>query len=516
MPLGLPYNLKIIYRVYLLDEGVKPLGEKELIESRKQNLEKLREAGVELYARQYDWSHTIKEVCEKFKDFSTQKLEKEPIEVKICGRIMSLRPHGKAGFAHLASAGVQLQIYSRLDKLGEKSFSLFKLLDVGDIIGVKGILFRTRTGELTVMAEELTFLSKALRPLPEKWHGLSDVEIRYRQRYLDLIMNPEIRKKFIIRSRLIQEFRNYLINQGFIEVETPMMQPLAGGANARPFETFHNALGMKLFLRIAPELYLKRLTVGGLDKVFEINKNFRNEGIDKMHNPEFTMLEFYWAYVDYHAVMEFTEEMLLEITRRVMGDNKFTYRGKEIDMSTPWQRIRVKDAIAQRANIKAEDLDDANRIADLAEELGIKTEGYISPGKLLMEVFEHLVQPYLIEPTFIIDFPLDVSPLSKTKPDDPNTVERFEIFIGGLEVANGFSELNDPEDQRRRFEMQLEEKEKGDAEAHVMDEDYIKALEYGMPPAGGEGIGIDRMSMLFTDSQNIREVILFPQLRLKN
>jgi len=492
------------------------LGEKELIEARKQNLEKLRENGVEMYPRKYKWTHTLKEICQKFRDTSAEQLEKEHIEVKVCGRIMTLRPHGKAGFAHLASEGVQLQIYCQLDKLGEEDFSLFKLLDVGDIIGVKGFLFRTRTGELTVMAEEVTFLSKALRPLPEKWHGLSDMEIRYRQRYLDLIMNPEVRKKFIIRSRLIQEFRNYLTHHGFIEVETPMMQPLAGGAMARPFETFHNALGMKLFLRIAPELYLKRLTVGGLDKVFEINKNFRNEGIDKMHNPEFTMLEFYWAYVDYHAVMEFTEEMLLEITKKVLGGNKFIYSGKEIDMTTPWQRVRVKDAIAQRANIEVQELDNADRIADLAKEFGVKPEEYTSTGKVLMEIFEHLVQPYLIEPTFIIDFPLDVSPLSKTKEDDPNTVERFELFIGGLEIANGFSELNDPSDQRRRFEMQLEERKKGDTEAHEMDEDYIKALEYGMPPAGGEGIGIDRLSMLFTDSQNIREVIFFPQLRLKN
>jgi lysyl-tRNA synthetase class 2 len=495
--------------------GAKPLSEKELIEARKKNLEKLKEAGVELYPRKYEWTHTISEVCEKYSDASAEQLSKEKIEVKISGRIMSLRPHGKAGFAHLSSSAVQLQIYCRADILGEKSFNLFKYLDVGDIIGVKGYLFRTRTGELTVMAEELTFLSKALRPLPEKWHGLSDVEVRYRQRYLDLIMNPEVRKKFIIRSHLLHEFRNYLNEHGFIEVETPMMQPLAGGANARPFETYHNALGMKLFLRIAPELYLKRLTVGGLDKVYEINRNFRNEGIDKMHNPEFTMLEFYWAYIDYHDVMAFTEKMLHEITINVLGSSTFMFDGKEIDMSPPWQRVRIKDAIAQRANIKAEELDNPQRIKDLAKELDINFEQHTTPGKALMEIFERLVEPYLIEPTFITEFPLEVSPLSKTKKDDPKTVERFEIFIGGLEVANGFSELNDPADQRRRFEMQLEEKEKGDEEAHVMDEDYIMALEYGMPPAGGEGIGIDRMTMLFTDSHNIREVILFPQLRLK-
>jgi lysyl-tRNA synthetase class 2 len=491
------------------------LSEKELIEARRKNLEKLKEAGVELYPRKYEWTHTISEICENYKDASAEQLNKEKIEVKISGRIMSLRPHGKAGFAHLSSSAVQLQIYCRENILGGKSFNLFKYLDVGDIIGVKGHLFRTRTGELTVMAEELTFLSKALRPLPEKWHGLSDVEVRYRQRYLDLIMNPEVRKKFIIRSYLLQEFRNYLNKNGFIEVETPMMQPLAGGANARPFETYHNALGMKLFLRIAPELYLKRLTVGGLDKVYEINRNFRNEGIDKMHNPEFTMLEFYWAYIDYHDVMAFTEKMLHEITINVLGSSTFMFDGKEIDMSPPWQRVRIKDAIAQRANIKAEDLDNPQRIRDLAKELDINFEQHTTPGKALMEIFERLVEPYLIEPTFITDFPLEVSPLSKTKKDDPRTVERFEIFIGGLEVANGFSELNDPADQRRRFEMQLEEKEKGDEEAHAMDEDYIMALEYGMPPAGGEGIGIDRMAMLFTDSHNIREVILFPQLRLK-
>ena len=491
------------------------MSEKALIESRKQKLSKIAETGVELYPHRYEMSHTIEEIVQKYGDFSSQQLEKETIEVKTCGRIMSLRPHGKAGFAHLAGSGEKLQVYFRENKLGEKGFSLYKLLDIGDIIGVKGHLFRTRTGELTVIAEELSFLAKALRPLPEKWHGLSDVEIRYRQRYLDLIMNPDVRKKFIIRSQLIQGFRNYLNHHGFIEVETPMMQPLAGGATARPFETFHNALGMNLYLRIAPELYLKRLTVGGLDKVYEINRNFRNEGIDKMHNPEFTMLEFYWAYSDYNDVMEFTEQMLLEITQKVLGGSKFTYNGKKIDMKPPWQRIRLKDAIAQRANIKVEELDDANRVANLAEKLGIKAEEYTSPGKLLAEIFENLVQPYLIEPTFLVDYPLDISPLSKSKKDDPNIVERFEIFIGGLEIANGFSELNDPEDQRRRFEQQMQQKKKGDIEAHEMDEDYVRALEYGMPPTGGEGIGIDRMTMLFTDSQSIREVILFPQLRLK-
>ena len=378
---------------------------------------------------------------------------------------------------------------------------------------MEGTLFRTRTGELTVLVGKLHFLSKALRPLPEKWHGLTDVELRYRQRYLDLLANPDTRRIFYLRSRIIKAFREFLDNEGYLEVETPMMQPIPGGATARPFKTFHNALGIDLYLRIAPELYLKMLVVGGLEKVYEINRNFRNEGISTMHNPEFTMLEFYESYSDYNDIMELTERMLLTVAEKALGGTKITYNGRRISLSPPYRRISLRDSLIKWGELSQEQLNSKAELLKVAERLNFQVEDNISLPKLMTRLFEELVQSNLIEPTFITDYPIEISPLAKQKKEDPAIVERFELFVGGVEIANGYSELNDPVEQRRRFEHQLEERAKGDAEAHWMDEDYVNALEYGLPPTGGEGVGIDRLVMLFSDSRSIREVILFPQLR---
>jgi len=489
--------------------------EDAIYRARREKLERIIQLGIEPYPNRFDRTHEISEVPEKFGNLSAEELERRGIEVRVAGRIISFRPHGKAGFAHLFDGKGRLQVYFKKDELSERHFKLFKLLDIGDFIGVSGPLFRTKTGELTVMVKEVSFLAKSFRPLPEKWHGLTDVELRYRQRYLDLIANPEVRRKFEIRAKIIQAFRDFLNKEGFLEVETPMMQPIPGGATARPFKTFHNALGIHLYLRIAPELYLKRLVVGGIERVYEINKNFRNEGISTQHNPEFTMLEFYMAYVDYQMMMDFTERMFSYVAEKALGKKEITYNGETISLEPPWRRITLKDALTKWANIEPEDLSDENRLAKIASERNIDISDCKTKGKIIAKLFDELVQPLLIKPTFIIDYPRDISPLSKSKPDDPNTVERFELFIGGLEVANGYSELNDPEDQRRRFEEQVKERAKGDVEAHTMDKDYVRALEYGMPPTTGEGVGIDRVAMLFTDSRSIREVILFPQLKPK-
>jgi len=444
---------------------------------------------------------------------------------------MTIRPHGKAGFAHLAAGGERLQIYVRSDAVGERDFELYKLLDIGDIIGAAGYLFRTRTGELTVHAEHLQFLAKALLPLPEKWHGLTDLELRYRQRYLDLMVNEESRRVFERRSRLIRALREFLEGEGYLEVETPMMQPLAGGAMARPFITHHNALDLKLYLRIAPELYLKRLTVGGLDRVYEINRNFRNEGISTQHNPEFTMLEFYQTYADYRDMMDLTERMLRHAALAVLGTVDFDYGGQPISLAQ-FQRLTMKEAIGKfwpegaGKGPSLEDLAEPKAVFKWVEAFnrwagGDPGPGYeplalaegTAPGTALAELFEHVAERRLIQPTFILDYPLEVSPLSKQKPDDPNFVERFELYIAGMEIANAFSELNDPAEQRDRFEYQQLLREKGDLTAHAIDEDYIRALSYGLPPTGGEGIGIDRLAMLLTNSHSIRDVILFPLLR---
>ncbi len=489
--------------------------EEEYIQQRRLKLQKLRELGVEPYPRRFDFTHNITDIVKELQSASAEELEAMHRREAVSGRIMAIRGHGKVGFLHIQQEGSRLQVYLRKDALGEQ-FAIFDCLDIGDFIGVEGELFRTKTGELTVKAEKLHFLSKALRPLPEKWHGLQDIEIRYRQRYLDLISNPEVRRIFEVRSKIIAEMRRYFDAHGFIEVETPMMQVLPGGALARPFKTHHNALDMDLYLRIAPELYLKRLTVGGLDRVYEINRNFRNEGISTMHNPEFTMLEFYIAYYDYQALMELTEDLITTVAQNVLGKEELEHNGKTLSLARPWRRLPMKQALVELGGLTEAQLKDENFLRSLAMEKKIKDAAKLSRGKLLGEIFEELVEPQLDGPVFLMDHPRELSPLSKSKPDDPELVERFELYMSGMEIANAYSEVNDPVDQRSRFEEQFRAFEAGDPEAHSMDEDYVTALEHGMPPTGGEGIGIDRLTMLFTNSASIRDVILFPLLKPKN
>jgi lysyl-tRNA synthetase, class II len=489
--------------------------EEEYIQQRRVKLEKLRELGIEVYPRRFDFSHSITEIVNELKDVPAEELENRHRRETVAGRIVAQRGFGKAAFVSLQQDGARLQVYLRKDLLGEP-FAIFDCLDLGDFIGVQGELFRTKTGELTVKAEKLHFLSKALRPLPEKWHGLQDVELRYRQRYLDLIANPEVRRIFEVRSKIIAEMRKYFDARNFIEVETPMMQVIAGGALARPFKTHHNALDMDLYMRIAPELYLKRLTVGGLDRVYEINRNFRNEGISTMHNPEFTMLEFYIAYYDYLALMELTEDLICRIARNVLGKEELEFGGKTLSLKGPWKRLPMRQALVEMGGLTEGQIQDEEFLRRMAFEKKIKDAGKLSRAKLIGELFEELVEPQLDGPVFIMDHPRELSPLSKSKPDDPEVVERFELYLAGMEIANGYSELNDPVDQRKRFEEQLQALQAGDQEAHRMDEDYVTALEHAMPPTGGEGIGIDRLTMLFTNSPSIRDVILFPLLKPKS
>jgi lysyl-tRNA synthetase class 2 len=502
----------------------------ELILQRQKKLRAIADLGFEPYPRAFDFTHTIPEIVAEYSARSAEELSGQKLSVRAAGRVMTIRPHGKAGFAHLAGGGQRLQIYVRLDAVGERDFELYRLLDLGDLIGVEGYLFRTRTGELTVHTDHLQFLSKALLPLPEKWHGLTDVELRYRQRYLDLVVNEEVRQVFERRARIIRAAREFLEAEGYLEVETPMMQPLAGGAMARPFVTHHNALDLNLYLRIAPELYLKRLIVGGLDRVYEINRSFRNEGISTQHNPEFTMLEFYQAYADYQQMMALTERLLRHVAQAVLGTLEFDYCGQRISLAQ-FQRFTMKEAIARFWPAAAserptlEDLAEPKAVfpwvdvynrwvkqSGSGEEPLALSEG-TAAGLALQVLFEAVCERHLIQPTFILDYPLEVSPLAKQKPDDPNFVERFELYMGSMEIANAFSELSDPAEQRDRFEYQQLLREKGDLTAHAIDEDYIRALSYGMPPTGGEGIGIDRLVMLFTNSRSIRDVILFPLLR---
>src|ERR1017187_1542524 len=427
---------------------------------------------------------------------------------------MSIRIQGKAGFAHLQQGGRRLQIYVRLDNVGEKAFQLYKLLDLGDYIGVKGYLFRTRTNELTVHVEEITFLVKDLLPLPEKWHGLQDVETRYRRRYVDLTMNPEVREVFLKRAKVVQSMRRFLDTNGFIEVETPMMHPIPGGAVARPFITHHNALDTELYLRIAPELYLKKLVVGGLEKVFEINRNFRNEGISTRHNPEFTMLEFYEAFQDYRYLMDLTEALLREVAQKVCGATTIEYQGVPIELGTPFDRLNTVEAIRKYVpELETANLADGKMLREFLSRRGVEVSATAGLGQIHFSVFEECVESLLLQPTFVVDYPTEVSPLARASDDQPSITERFELFITGREIANGFSELNDPEDQAARFTEQAKAKEAGDAEAMHYDADYIRALEYGLPPTAGEGIGIDRVVMLLPDSPSIRDVILFPQLK---
>jgi lysyl-tRNA synthetase, class II len=493
--------------------------ESEQAAQRRANLEELRALGVETYPRKFSGQTAIDVVVAEFSPKTGEELEAAQPRTRVAGRILSIRSFGKANFLVLSDGKARLQVYIRQDSLPERDFRIFKLLDFGDFVGVEGRLFRTKTNELTVWASSLEFLAKCLLPLPEKWHGLQDVEIRYRQRYLDLIVNPESRRVFEIRSRVVSAIREFLIARGFLEVETPMMQPIAGGALARPFVTHHNALDMRLYMRIAPELYLKRLTVGGIERVFEINRNFRNEGISTQHNPEFTMLEFYWAYADYHDLMTLTETLLREVALKAVGSDQAQFGEHTISFAAPFARISLREgaraALSRRLGIDVslDDLRSRDRATALAARVHVEVEPAMGAGKIAAAIFEALCEEDLVQPTFIYDFPTDVSPLSKQRPDDPETVERFELYVGGFELANAFSELNDPVEQRRRFEEQLASRAGGDEEAHQMDEDYVRALEYGMPPAAGEGIGIDRLVMVLSNSPSIRDVILFPLMR---
>ena len=493
--------------------------EDEQIQQRRENLARLAGLGVNAYPHRFDRTATVTDLVSAHGQKAGPELEANRIETTTSGRILGIRSFGKANFLVISDGRARIQVYIKKDSLSERDFELFRLLDFGDVIGVEGHLFRTRTNELTIWASRLEFLAKCHLPLPEKWHGLTDIEIRYRQRYLDLIVNPEAREVFQVRSRVLSALREFLDGRGYLEVETPMMQPIAGGAMARPFRTHHNALDVDLFLRIAPELYLKRLVVGGLERVYEINRNFRNEGISTRHNPEFTMLEFYQAYSDYQDLMTLTEELILFVAKSATGKDEVQHDGETISLRAPFARVSLRQATADAASKKLgrpvpeSDLRDHARVSELAARLGVGADAKFGPGKITTAIFETLVEESLVQPTFVYDFPTEVSPLSKQRPDDPDTVERFELYIGGFEVANAFSELNDPIEQRNRFEQQLEEKAKGDQEAHAMDEDYVRALEYGMPPAGGEGIGIDRLVMLLSNSPSIRDVILFPLMR---
>ncbi len=493
----------------------------EQIQQRRANLDALTRLGVDVYPHRFERQHTVSELVAAHGDRTHDDLEAGKTPTGTSGRILAIRSFGKANFLVISDGLAKIQVYIRQDALPPLDFQIFKLLDFGDWVGVEGRLFRTKTNELTVWASRLHFLSKCLLPLPEKWHGLTDVEIRYRQRYLDLIVNPDARRIFETRSRVVAAIRAFMTARGYLEVETPMMQPIAGGALARPFVTHHNTLDMDLYLRVAPELYLKRLVVGGMERVFEINRNFRNEGISTEHNPEFTMMEFYEAYADYQVLMTMTEELLAKVAREAIGTDQLAFGEHQISLVAPFARLSLRDGAREAAGrrLKREvtdaELRDRDRVAVIATELGVEVEPGAGAGRITTGIFERLCEARLVQPTFVYDFPTEVSPLSKQKPDDPDTVERFELYVGGFEVANAFSELNDPVEQRRRFEAQLANRAKGDLEAHEMDEDYVRALEYGLPPTAGEGVGIDRLVMLLTNSPSIRDVILFPLMRKK-
>lgn len=475
---------------------------------RREKLQQIRDLGVEPFGQKYEWDHHAGDVRGE-----AEELEKNSSRVKVAGRLMAIRNHGKTAFCNLRDKTGDIQIYFRKDQVGEDAWKLFKLLDIGDIVGVEGTVFTTHTGETTVRAEVFTLLSKALRPLPEKWHGLTDKEQRYRQRYVDLIVNPQVRETFVKRTQVLNTIRSWLVEKDFLEVETPMLQTLYGGANARPFKTHLNALNMPLYLRIAPELYLKRLIVGGFERVFEMNRNFRNEGMDSRHNPEFTSLETYQAYGDLEDVIHQTEQIVAACAEKVCGSLKIIYEGTEIDLTPPWDRMTMAEAVKKYTG---EDFDAAHTLTEaraIADRLHVEYGPYDEEGKILAECFDAHVEEKLIQPTIITRYPIEVSPLSKKCEDNPKFTYRFEGYIYGRELANGFSELNDPLDQRARFEMQLEEKKHGDDEAHEMDEDFINALEYGLPPTGGLGIGIDRLVMTLTGASNIRDVLLFPLMK---
>jgi lysyl-tRNA synthetase class 2 len=490
--------------------------ENELIAQRRQQLTELRESG-QAFSNDFRRDSLSGTLLEKYADKSKEELESEPVKVAVAGRMMSRRVMGKASFAHLQDMTGQIQLYVRRDDLPEGTYNeQFKKWDIGDIIGATGTVMKTNKGELSVHVDSIRLLTKSLQPLPEKYHGLTDQEIRYRQRYVDLIMNEESRETFRMRSQVIDFIRNYLKQEQFIEVETPMMHVIPGGATARPFITHHNSLDMELYLRIAPELYLKRLVVGGIEKVFEINRSFRNEGLSPRHNPEFTMLEFYQAYADYEDLMDLTEDLMRKMTMQLCGSHQVAYQGDTYDLAEPFTRLTVAESILEyNPEMQAEALSDPELLKQYASKLEIPIEDSYGLGKIQIEIFEKTVEPRLMSPTFITQYPTEVSPLARKNDDNPFVTDRFEFFIGGREIANGFSELNDPEDQAERFRKQVEEKAAGDQEAMHYDADYITALEYGMPPTAGEGIGIDRLVMLLTDSASIRDVILFPHMRTK-
>jgi lysyl-tRNA synthetase, class II len=483
----------------------------ELLMQRRRKVDALWGAGINPYPNDFRQEHTSADLLNGFGDL--QEIPENSQTFSVAGRMIARRSFGKAAFIQLQDRKGRMQLYVRKDVIGEEAFEVFENFDIGDIAGAEGWPFRTKTGELSLHVTSIRLLTKSLLPLPEKFHGLTDVETRYRQRYVDLIVNPEVRDVFFKRARIVSLIRDFMVKRDFLEVETPMMQPIPGGATARPFVTHHNALDMELYLRIAPELYLKRLVVGGFDRVFEINRNFRNEGISIRHNPEFTMMEFYQAYATFADLMDFTEELLCHVASELLGTLDFSYQGVPISFQRPWKRVSVKEAIMEYGDVDARTVNDRELAFTYAKSIGLDLPENIGYGKLITEIFEEVAEPKLIQPTFVTDYPTEVSPLSRKSDHDPEFVDRFEFFCAGREMANAFSELNDPVDQKERFLSQVEAKKGGDEEAHYMDEDYIRALEYGLPPTAGEGIGIDRLVMLLTDSPSIRDVILFPQLR---
>ncbi len=485
---------------------MEPINE---LDARKEKEEYLRGVGVDPYPQERGDFTKSEAIQQEYGELSEEEIAAKEKVVSFAGRIIAFRDFGKSAFLHVQDRGGKTQVYVRKDILKSPDYAIFKKFDVGDIISAEGKVFKTKTGELTILAEEVKLLTKSLRPLPEKWHGLKDVEERYRRRYVDLMVNQKVREVFLRRARIIESIRTFLVERGYVEVETPMMQVLPGGAVAKPFKTHHNALGLDLYLRIAPELYLKRLIVGGLERVFEINRSFRNEGISVRHNPEFTMLEFYQAYATYEDLMDLTEEMVSGLVLKLFGTTALTYNGREIDFARPWRRITMEDAVLEIGGVDAAVIADESKLRTFAKELGVEEIDELSRGKIITEVFERLCEEKLVQPTFVTGYPVEVSPLAKRSKERPEVTERFELYMSGMEIANGFNELNDPRDQKARFEEQIREKEEGAS----MDDDYIMALEYGLPPTAGEGIGIDRLVMLLTDSPSIRDVILFPLLR---
>jgi len=484
----------------------------DLLQKRKEKIEELKKNNINLFPNGFIVSHTVRDIRNVVEKNPISLTENGPI-FTAAGRMMAINNFGKSAFIRFRDRSGQFQAYIRKDQIGDDAYRLFKQLDIGDFVGLKGGMFQTRTGEWTLLVRGLNLLCKSTRPLPEKFHGLRDPEKRYRRRYIDLIMNENVRDIFIKRSRIIQQIRNFFLERDFLEVETPMMQPIPGGAEAAPFKTHHKALGMNLYLRIAPELYLKRLVVGGFERVFEINRNFRNEGVSTQHNPEFTMIEFYQAYATYTDLMELTEQLIAGVARTVNGSAKISYQGQSIDMTGKWRRMTLFSALEEIGGIDRQFLDDKDGLLEFASRKGIKVTKTGQLGKVITKLFDALVEPKLIQPTFITGYPAEVSPLSRRSEQEPDLTERFELFIAGREIANGFSELNDPVDQHQRFSQQVQGRDAGDEEAHRMDDDYIEALEYGMPPTAGEGIGIDRLVMLLTDAASIREVILFPHMK---